>query len=174
MKRTIIGIVIAASLVAVPANANHAPESQEAPLADGGLRQHESFKTNYYVYRSIGGETAVLGKEKKRRWWCVWLCKTRVAKKAEEIIVRNTYYAEVQPGVFASVVGDAVVCANASSCGDKHWAFGATIKIPFPGGGALDGLLPIDGVVTEHQVRINSETFTATTAVGKHPGPVIL
>jgi len=172
MKRTIVSIVVLASLAATPAMTSHAPASQEVPLADGGIRKHKSFKTNWYVYRSIGGETRVEGKEKKRRWWCVWLCKTRVAKKADEIVIRNVYYSETQPGVFASLEKIAV-CANASSCTQKEWAVGATIKVPFPGGGAIDGLLPIDGVVTEHQVRIGADTFTATTAVGKHPGPVI-
>ncbi len=168
-----IGAAVVVAVEASPVFAGHAPESQEASLADGGLRSHESFNSDYLVYRSAGGETVVLGKEKKRRWWCVWLCKTRVAKKADKIRLSNTYYAEVQPGIFA-FVGESVVCVNASSCESKHWAFGRTVEMSFPGGGTTGGLLPIDGVVTEHSVRIGGETFTATTAVGKHPAPVIL
>ncbi len=120
---------------ALPAFASHAPSSQEIPLAGGGLRTHESFKSNYIVYKSIGGETEILGKEKKRKWWCVWLCKRRVAKNAETITVHNTYYHEIQPGVFASVQ-EAKTCTNASSCSIKHWSIGALVKIKFDSGGA--------------------------------------
>lgn len=169
-------VLIAAS---VPAFGSHAPESQEAPLAGGGLRKHESFKSNYIVYKSVGGETEVLGKEMKRKWWCVWLCKRRVAKNAEKITVHNTYYHEVQPGVFASLQ-DFKICTNASSCSVKHWSVGAFVKMKFDSGGlggpagAGGAELEVHGVVTTHEVIVDGETFTATTAIGKHPPPVFL
>ena len=178
MKLVIAG---AAALIAasVPAFGSHAPETQEAALAGGGLRKHESFRSNYIVYKSIGGETVVLGKEMKRKWWCVWLCKRRVSKNAEKITVVNTYYHEIQPGVFASVQ-DFRTCTNASSCRVRHWSVGALVKIKFDSGGvggpggAAGAELEIQGIVTTHEVTVDGETFTATTALGKHPAPVIL
>lgn len=185
LKSTKLVFVGAAALIAaasVPAFGSHAPETQEAPLAGGGLRKHESFGKSWYIYNSIGGETKVFGKEKKRKWWCVFLCKRRVSKNAETITVLNTYYHEIQPGVFASTQ-EFKTCTNASSCTVRKWSAGAFIEIEFDtagggvgdpvGGGAL-GKLEIQGVVTSHEVTIDGETFSATTARGKHPAPVIL
>jgi hypothetical protein len=178
-KLVLAGAAALLAVIAAPAFGGHAPERQEAALSDGGLRTHESFKTNYYIYKSVGGETEILGKTKKRRWWCVWLCKTRVAKKAETITVHNIYYHEIQPGVFATVE-DFKTCTNASSCMIRHWSVGAMVKIKFDSGGvggpagAGGAELEIEGVVSAHEATVDGETFTATTAVGKHPPPVIL
>ena len=177
--RRIAAAAALAAAAAAPAFGNHAPESQEAALADGGLRTHESFKSNYLVYKSVGGETAILGKEKKRKWWCAWLCKRRVAKNAETITVVNTYYHEVQPGVFASIQ-DFKTCTNASSCAIRHWSVGALVKMKFDSGGvggpagAAGAELEVHGVVTSHAVTVDGETFTATTSLGEHPAPAIL
>lgn len=63
------------------------PRSMETPLNDGGIALSESFKSDLLIYKSIGGRTEVKGKEEERQWWCVWLCKRRVDKKAERITV---------------------------------------------------------------------------------------
>ena len=86
--------------------------------------------TNYFLYRSIGGETYLKGKEQERQWWCVWLCKRNVDKKADSIIVENTYYAEVIPGVFASQQM-ATTCTNSASCTleKSAWKFVVDFRI---------------------------------------------
>jgi hypothetical protein len=62
----------------------------------------------------------------------------------------------------------------------RHWSVGAMVKINFDAGGvggpagAGGAELAIEGVVTSHEATVDGETFTATTAVGKHPPPVIL
>jgi hypothetical protein len=71
--------------------------------------------SNYYIYRSIGGETYLKSKEQERQWWCVRLCKRNVDKKADSILVENTYYAEVRPGIFASLQ-KATTCTKGASC----------------------------------------------------------
>lgn len=122
--------------------------------------------TNFYVYRSIGGETYLKGKEQERKWWCVWLCKRNVDKNADSIIVENAYYAEVQPGIFASLQ-TARTCKHSASCKLKEWAVGFLIKMNFPGENG--GLLPIDGVVSHHIIEVDGKRFEEWTAKGKHP-----
>ena len=149
----------------------------ETPLNDGGLVISTSWKSNYLVYRSIGGETEVKGKEQKRKWWCVWLCKRRVDKNATRIEILNTYFAEVQPGVFARLERQKV-CSNASSCKQREWAAGVGVKLTFPGGsttpGQLDALLPVDGVITRHAIVVDGRTIVVSTSAGKHPPGIIL
>jgi hypothetical protein len=156
----------------------HLPSSINTPLSDGGLAVSTSFKTNLLVYRSIGGRTDVKGKEQKRKWWCVWLCKRRVEKKAERITISNTYFSEITPGVFAVLERDPKTCNNASSCEQKEWAVGVGIKLQFPAGGTspttADELLPVDGVITRHEILVDGQLISAATAAGKHPAPPIL
>jgi hypothetical protein len=151
------------------------PRSMETPLNDGGIALSESFKSDLLIYKSIGGRTEVKGKEEERQWWCVWLCKRRVDKKAERITVFNTYFSEVQPGVFAALERDPKTCTNASSCEQKEWGIGVGVKLEFPGGGmsptTLGGLLPVDGVITRHDVVVDGQPLSATTSTGKHPAP---
>lgn len=147
------------------------PSSIEIPLDDGGLVKTKSFKKNYWVYRSIGGRTEVKGKQKKRKWWCAWLCKRRVKKKAESIVITNTYYSETAPGVFAALERNPKTCSNASSCQQKESALGFVVEIQF-----LGGLLPIDGVITRHNIVVDGTVINRVTSAGKHPdpGPIIV
>ena len=154
------------------------PGSIDTPLSDGGVVASGSFKSNYLVYRSIGGSTDVKGKQQKRKWWCAWLCSRRVEKNAERITIRNIYYSEVTPGVFAVLERDPRTCLDASSCSQKEWAVGVGVKLEFPEGGAnpatLSGLLPVDGVVSTHEIVVDGQTITVTTSAGKHPAAPIL
>ena len=127
-----IGVLVFSLAVSSALLASH-PGTIETPLADGGLVISKSFKKNWVIYSSVGGGTDVKGNETKRKWWCLWLCKVRVDKNAERIAIMNVYYAEVSPGVFASSPEGPVICNNASSCEQKHWAFGIGVKIEFPG-----------------------------------------
>ena len=153
------------------------PSSIDTPLKDGGLVVSQSFKTNLAIYRSIGGRTEVQGKEQKRKWWCVWLCSRRVDKKAERITIGNTYFSEIATGVFAVLAPDPKTCANASSCEQKEWAVGVGMKLEFPAGDksptTLSGLLPVDGVITTHEIVVDGQTLSAATSVGKHPAAPI-
>lgn len=154
------------------------PNSIDTALNDGGLVVSKSFQTNLLVYRSIGGRTDVKGKEQKRKWWCVWLCKRRVDKNAERITISNTYFSEITPGVFAVLQRDPKTCNDASSCEQKEWAVGVGIKLQFPGGGTspttVSELLPVDGVITRHEILVDGRPISAVTSVGKHPAPPIL
>lgn len=149
------------------------PSERQVDFPDGGFRHSDSFNSNYWIYRSIGGETYLKGKSKERKWYCLWLCQVRVEKKAQSIIIENTYYAEIRPGVFASVA-QAATCRNAASCKHKNSAVGVVIDINFPGEGG--GILPIDGVVTHHIILVDGSTSEEWTAIGKYPHtpPVIL
>lgn len=178
MKRPgILLFLMAATTVLL---ADH-PGSIETALDDGGLATSKSFKSNYLIYRSIGGETRVQGKEKKRKWWCAWLCKRRVDKNAERITVANTYFSEVQPGVFAVLEREPRTCNDASSCGQKEWAAGLVVERTFPNGsttpGIPGGLLPVQGVITRHEIVVDGRTIMNVTAAGKHPqappGPIL-
>jgi hypothetical protein len=173
-KRTVF-VVMALALCST-AHADHG-EKHETALSDGGLVTATSWKSNYYIYRSIGGETEVKGKQMERKWWCVWLCKRRVSKNAERIEISNTYFAEVQAGVFARLER-VKVCTNTDSCQQKEWAVGVGVKLSFPNGGPgpapLDGLLPVDGVITKHTVIVNNQTIIMFTSAGKHPPGIIL
>ena len=175
MRRSIVVVSVLALFAAVPALSSHAPSTIEEGLADGGLRHSESFKVNYYVYKSIGGETWLKGKQKKRKWWCVWLCKVRVDKKADLIAIHNTYYAEIRPGVFSALERPVKECANASSCKQKEWSVGLVVKLPFPGESGNPGAgtlqLPIDGVITRHTIKVDGQVFSIETSIGKHPTP---
>jgi hypothetical protein len=168
----VLSLVSSSLLLADP------PSSIDTPLNDGGLVVSKSFKTNLVVYSSIGGRTDVKGKEQKRKWWCLWLCKRRVDKKAERITISNTYFSEVTPGVFAVLERDPKICNNASSCEQKEWAAGVGIKLQFPEGGTtpttVGGLLPVDGVITKHEILVDGQLISAVTSVGKHPSTPIL
>ncbi|MEX0644608.1 MAG: hypothetical protein WD076_04815 [Parvularculaceae bacterium] len=174
MKKLIFALVGVFALLGIPALGSHAPAKVEEALSDGGLRHSESFKTNYYIYKSIGGETWLKGKEKKRKWWCAWLCKRRVDKKAELITIHNTYYAEVSPGFFSSIER-LKTCANAASCKQKEWSIGVGVKLPFPGESGSPTPspteLPIDGVITRHTIKVDGQEFSIETSYGKHPAP---
>ena len=154
------------------------PGSIDTPLPDGGVVASASFKSNYLVYRSIGGRTDVKGQQQKRKWWCAWLCTRRVEKNADRITIRNTYYSEVTPGVFAVLERDPRTCLNASSCSQKEWSVGAGVTLEFPAGGAnpstVSGLLPVDGVVTAHEIVVDGQTISIATSAGKHPAAPIL
>ena len=156
----------------------HLPSSIDTPLSDGGLVVSKSFKTNLLVYRSIGGRTDVKGKEQARKWWCLWLCRVRVEKKAERITISNTYFSEITPGVFAVLERESKTCNNASSCEQKEWAVGVGIKLQFPAGGTspttVSELLPVDGVITRHEILVDGRLISAVTSAGKHPEPPIL
>lgn len=171
-----VGLTAVALLMGGAAFADHG-EKIETALNDGGLVTSTSWKSNYLIYRSIGGETAVKGKEQKRKWWCVWLCKRRVDKNATRIEILNTFFAEVQPGVFARLER-LKVCNNASSCKQREWAAGVGVKLTFPNGsttpGQLDSLLPVDGVITRHTILVDGRTIVVSTSAGKHPPGVIL
>jgi hypothetical protein len=176
MRKRIVCLAMMLALCS-SALADHG-DKRETTLNDGGLVTSTSWKSNYIVYKSVGGETVVKGKEMKRQWWCVWLCKRRVDKNAERIEIVNTYFSEVQPGVFARLER-AQVCTNKASCKQSEWAIGVGVKMQFPNGSTptpapLDGLLPVDGVITRHTVIVDGGTIVAVTSAGKHPPNIIL
>lgn len=164
-------LLLITAAIPILVTANHVPSKEKAALDSGGYRESKSFKSNYLFYRSIGGNTTVKGKKKKRKWTCAWLCKKRVDKKVESITITNYYYSELSPGVFVDSGPVEKVCLNSSSCTLKEWAAGFNISMQFPNGENGGGLLPIDGVVTRHRIEIDGELFSVLTAKGKHPEP---
>ena len=177
MRKFCLCLLVIALTIPVPVRADHGDRRENA-LDDGGLVISTSFKSNYLIYRSIGGESVVKGKEKKRKWWCVWLCKRRVPKKADRIEITNTYYSEISPGVFAALEREPKVCTNADSCEEKEFAWGVGLKLQFPDGGGpspalVDGLLSVDGVITLHVIQVDGRTIRANTGAGKHPGIIV-
>ncbi|MEL6951259.1 MAG: hypothetical protein AAGM16_14215 [Pseudomonadota bacterium] len=164
-------ILVAAIALPALVLADHADPKVKVDLDDGGYRESKSFKSNWLVYRSIGGNTTIKGKEKKRKWYCVWLCKVRVDKKAESITITNYYYSEVSPGVFVSSGPIPKTCEDTASCTLKESAGGFNIDMQFPNGENGGGLLPIDGVVSVHRMVIDGQQYSAFTAKGKHPVP---
>ncbi|MGB5658445.1 MAG: hypothetical protein WBO54_03105 [Thermoanaerobaculia bacterium] len=175
--RKLCGLFLVMALaISTPLRSDHG-DRRENPLDAGGIVISKSFKTNLIIYKSVGGETVVKGKEKKRKWWCAWLCRRRVSKDADRIEITNTYYSEISPGVFAELVREPRVCTNTDSCEQKEYAFGVGVKLKFPDGGPsptpIDGLLPVDGVITLHVIQVDGRTIFANTGAGKHPGPIV-
>lgn len=148
------------------------PKSETQKIGDVKIRC-ESFDRNLWFYRSIGGKVKVRGKKKKRRWWCLWLCKKPVKKKADSIYIQNTYYSSINDTpIPVKTASHQKTCTQSSGCKLHHWAFGFGVDIKFPDGGAtpgtVDDLLPIQGVVTEARVTVDGETVSFTTATGIH------
>jgi hypothetical protein len=158
-------------LLAAGVHADHGTTKTE-PI-DGGRVVGESYKTNLYFYRSIGGKVKIESDAKKRRWWCAWLCKTPKSIKVPTITIRNTYYADVEPGT-AQVLVTAErerTCQDASSCSLGEWAVGAAPKFKFDGTPGAPGgaLFPISGVVSEHTIVLdNGRTIRMVTSKGDH------
>ena len=91
------------------------------------------------------------------------------------VTMDNAYYSRLY--------GTAILVESARQSGEwrdrpdvtlKHSAGGALAEIEFPGGGlgggTLDNLLPLDGVVGTTRVVVGRRNFAFTTASGAHPG----
>ncbi len=108
-----------------------------------GLRiEASSFKTNLWVYRSIGGQVVVKG------------------GKADEIRLENTYYSTFQgTPIVVTVAKHEKYFRAVSKCELKHWAVGVGVKLKFPGGdvrpAGVPDLLPLEGVISKATIRIN-------------------
>jgi len=173
-KLHLFGVLLFLLSIATPALGDHISSKSPRDLENGGLIESKSFKSNWFVYKSIGGNTSVKSKVKKRKWWCAWLCKRRKDKKAELIQIQNTYFAKFDSGLFSEPIVEAIKqCRNAASCTDKKSAGGILPSISFPGD---FGSIEIVGVVTRHTITVDGQSFTALTAKGDHPdvGPVIV
>lgn len=151
---------------AIPSIADHLKAEERSDLADGGIVISKSFKTNRFVYKSIGGNTTVKGKEKKRKWWCAWLCTRRTEKKAERITIQNTYFAKSLTGVFTNQQGTPLECLDSASCTQKEWEVGVLPSITFPG---EIGEVEIVGVQSRHTVQVDNAFFSAVTEKGEVP-----
>ena len=150
--------------------ADHISKSQEVEIDDGKIKS-KSFKTDVKItnfvkiYKSIGGNTKLIGKRKKRKWWCGWLCKRPVGINADEIVIENTYYGKVSPAHFETL-DRRKVCRSTSSCTEKITFWGFLTKMKFPGD---LGEIEVVGVTTRHTINVNGETKTWLTAKGEHP-----
>jgi hypothetical protein len=147
--------------------------SSKVETVDGVRVEAKSFKTNLYLYKSIGGSVEVRG-EPKRRWWCGWLCKTREEVDADRISFDNTYYTRYDgTAILLESASHQGECTNASDCTLKHWAVGIGVQIKFPGGDAsptgVTDLLPLDGVMSSATVVVRGRSLRFETAAGSHP-----
>jgi hypothetical protein len=134
-----------------------------------------SFRTNAFVYRSIGGSVEVRGERSSRDWKCMWLCKKREKVKADRILLENQYFARVDgTAVLVPAAQQEGQCTETADCTLKHSAGGIAVKIKFPGGdttpGTIDDLLPLEGVVSRATVTVEGRQITFVTASGTHPG----
>jgi hypothetical protein len=149
------------------------PKSEIQKVGDIEIKCR-SFNTDVQLYRSIGGEVEVRREEKKRRWWCAGLCKTKVKAEADSIEIENTYFATVNDfPIPVQAAHHEGVCSNSSDCKLHHSAGGILADIKFPDGGIspgpIDDLLSLKGVVTRARVTIDGRMMTFTTAAGLHP-----
>ena len=133
-----------------------------------------SFKTNLWLYKSIGGEVYIQTQRRRRRWWCLWLCRTRDSVSAERITIDNSYFARVEDTPFLiSAASHEKECRNTSRCTLKHFAFGVGVKLEFPSGGAapttVPDLLPSDGVMSRARIEVQGTNLHFQTAAGPHP-----
>jgi len=141
---------------------------------DGIEVKATSFRTNAFVYRSIGGSVEVRGQKRSRDWKCVWLCKKREKVKADRILLENRYFARLDgSAVLVTAAQQEGQCRDTADCTLKHSAGGLGVKIRFPGGGTspqtIDNLLELEGVVSRATVTIQGRQFTFVTASGAHP-----
>jgi hypothetical protein len=149
------------------------PRSQSQTIGDVVV-EARSFKHNFFFFRSIGGEVTVRGSRRKRRWWCLWLCKTPVAVEADRIEIENRYFAHVVGTPFlVDAASHEKACSDCSDCTLKHWAVGIGVKLEFPDGSGkpstVSDLLPLDGVMSRARVDVAGSSLTFETAAGSHP-----
>jgi len=148
------------------------PNTQTQTFGDVEVRC-KSFNINLILYRSIGTKVEVRGEEMKRRWWCLWLCKTKVPAKADILHVENTYFSVIDnmPVPVRTSIHDKT-CNNASDCKLHHWAVGVGVKITFPNGDAtpdtINDLLPLHGVTSIVRVTNNGSVLNFSTGAGIH------
>lgn len=153
------------------------PSKREEEI-DGIKIKVSSFKSNWWIYKSIGGEVKIRGEKKIRKWWCAWLCKREVEVKAEIIEIQNTYFTRLDnSAILVQSASHNKACNNSANCKLRHFAVGIGVKIKFPGGSTSPGLpsdlLPLNGVISRTRVRVNGREFNFVTAKGAHPEVVI-
>ena len=128
-----------------------------------GVRiEAKSFKRNFLIYRSIGCVVTATAEKRRRRWFCLWLCKTRVRKKVPIISIRNTYYIRTGGTELVEEVPQAnhnTTCNNASKCKLRQFV-------------VATGFIP-EGVVSLSTVSLNGELHTFVTAIGPQPEQII-
>jgi len=161
-----------ADVATMEAGVSH-PNTQESSF-DGIDVKAKAFRTNAFVYRSIGGAVEVRGRKKSRSWKCLWLCKKREKIKADRIRLENQYFSRVEgTAVLVASANHEGVCTTTADCTLKHSAGGIAVKITFPRGsttpGTVDDLLPLDGVVSRATVTVRGRQFSFVTASGAHP-----
>jgi hypothetical protein len=149
--------------------------SSQVETVNGVEIKASSFRTNAFVYRSIGGSVQVRGEKRSRDWRCAWLCKKREKVKAGRILLENHYFTRLDgTAVLVTAAQHDGQCTDATDCTLKHSAGGIAVKIKFPGGdtspGTIDDLLPLEGVVSRATVSVEGRQFTFVTASGAHPG----
>jgi len=173
LKANILISVILVSGTSTYALASH-DDFIRTDVSDTINVESKSYKRNWFVWRAIGGESKVFGTKKIRKWWCAWLCRRPVSKNAERITILNTYYAEITPENYQPILERFKECSNSSECLQREFAVGAAIKLPFPGAGGIDNLLPVSGVITQHTINIDGfGQVRKVTSKGDHGRPTV-
>lgn len=83
------------------------PESKETRSGDIRIYQ-ESWKTDWWFYKSIGTEIRAQKLTKETHWWCLWLCSTEewVDIKATRLRLEADFFATYSPSPI--LVGTAI------------------------------------------------------------------
>jgi hypothetical protein len=138
----------------------------------------KAFTTNLLFYKSIGCTVTAWSQQRKRSWRCLWLCSSPVPVKLQSVVLRNTYYSEVEGSAFLiQKASHEARYDNVSECTLKHSAAGFGAKLKFSVDGTTSGhipagvpdLLPLDGVLS-HVSTFGQQGDTFSVAIGPHPG----
>lgn len=153
--------------------ASHAPGGRTAcNTSNSYCIRGESWKTNWWFYRSIGAET-----EQKRggyrvehyfcwKWGFIpWSCSRRVG--SNELSVDATYFVQGIGGLAAFTQSRG--CSNCESVKHKFWSFFVTITLPGPSiGTACTAECELKGVCGRHAGFGPEGSAFTTTGAGTH------
>lgn len=149
-----------------PLFADH-PDKSSSQCGEA-LLEAKAFRRNLWFYKAVGARVVVKGAGETRRWWCLWLCKRRVDKSAEQIWIDSTYFFRYRSIV--TTTNKSTNCSGTDSCTLREFAAGIAISFPELKPDTLEGdLLPIAGVLSGVTVTVDGETcLMAPVAAGLH------
>jgi|GEM_PF-3196589 len=162
-----------ASLDFPPTLVSHAPGGRTAcNSANSYCIRGESWKTNWWFYRSIGAETQQKrGGYRVEHYFCwkwgfiPWSCSRKVG--SNELFVDATYFVQGLAGLVGFTQSRS--CRNCESVKHKFWSIFVTVTLPGPSiGTACTAECEIKGVCGRHSGFGPEGSAFTTTGAGSH------
>lgn len=146
--------------------------SKDTKIIEEIIVEATAFKKNILFWKSIGGQVKAFEKRKRRRWWCLWICKTHDKYKHADVSLFTYYYGNQDIGGTRPILVELATredfCENVHKCLSRHFAVGASLKFPT---NTINGLadLPLDGVIAIARVTIRGQSEEFRTSKGSVP-----